>query len=186
MKTYLIAVFVTLVSGCAVGPGSVPPSQLSAAIRTVSDARLCVEYQSPQTTPLGRQMIEAELGVRGIQQCGGRAIGTATATVVGQARYSRADVASTSSDLYNCADFGSGAVAQRFFLANGGPNRDPHRLDSDGDGLACEWGVQVTRMAAWRPAPIAPRTSYRPTCYTGPRGGTYTITASGNRNYSGC
>jgi len=25
-----------------------------------------------------------------------------------------------------------------------------------------------------------------PTCYTGPRGGTYTLTASGNKNYSGC
>lgn len=24
------------------------------------------------------------------------------------------------------------------------------------------------------------------TCYTGPRGGTYTLTASGNKNYSGC
>lgn len=28
--------------------------------------------------------------------------------------------------------------------------------------------------------------SGRPTCYTGPRGGTYTLTASGNKNYSGC
>lgn len=26
----------------------------------------------------------------------------------------------------------------------------------------------------------------RPTCYTGPRGGTYTITPSGRKNYSGC
>lgn len=25
-----------------------------------------------------------------------------------------------------------------------------------------------------------------PVCYTGPRGGTYTITASGRKNYSGC
>lgn len=25
-----------------------------------------------------------------------------------------------------------------------------------------------------------------PTCYTGPRGGTYTITSSGRKNYSGC
>jgi myo-inositol-hexaphosphate 3-phosphohydrolase len=25
-----------------------------------------------------------------------------------------------------------------------------------------------------------------PTCYTGPRGGTYTLTSSGNKNYSGC
>ena len=29
-------------------------------------------------------------------------------------------------------------------------------------------------------------TSTGPTCYTGPRGGTYTLTASGNKNYSGC
>jgi hypothetical protein len=25
-----------------------------------------------------------------------------------------------------------------------------------------------------------------PTCYTGPRGGTYTITKTGRKNYSGC
>lgn len=29
-------------------------------------------------------------------------------------------------------------------------------------------------------------TSNGPTCYTGPRGGTYTITASGRKNYGGC
>lgn len=28
--------------------------------------------------------------------------------------------------------------------------------------------------------------SGRPTCYVGPRGGTYTLTASGRKNYSGC
>lgn len=28
--------------------------------------------------------------------------------------------------------------------------------------------------------------SAKPTCYTGPRGGTYTLTASGHKNYSGC
>lgn len=31
-----------------------------------------------------------------------------------------------------------------------------------------------------------PRTSGGQTCYTGPRGGTYTITASGKKNYGGC
>lgn len=30
------------------------------------------------------------------------------------------------------------------------------------------------------------RTSGGATCYTGPRGGTYTITASGRKNYGGC
>lgn len=34
-------------------------------------------------------------------------------------------------------------------------------------------------------APVA-RAPGRPQCFTGPRGGTYTITASGRKNYSGC
>ena len=33
------------------------------------------------------------------------------------------------------------------------------------------------------PAPAAPTT---PICYVGPRGGTYTLTATGNKNYGGC
>lgn len=31
-----------------------------------------------------------------------------------------------------------------------------------------------------------PNDPARPTCHTGPRGGTYTITPSGRKNYSGC
>lgn len=38
----------------------------------------------------------------------------------------------------DCSDFSTQAEAQRFFEAAGGPARDPHRLDSDGDGEACE------------------------------------------------
>jgi len=38
----------------------------------------------------------------------------------------------------DCGDFGSQAAAQRFFLDHGGPRSDPHRLDADGDGIACE------------------------------------------------
>lgn len=37
----------------------------------------------------------------------------------------------------DCADFDTQAAAQRFFLDNS-PRLDPHRLDSEGDGLACE------------------------------------------------
>jgi len=33
---------------------------------------------------------------------------------------------------------------------------------------------------------VAQPSPARPTCYTGPRGGTYTITKSGRKNYSGC
>ncbi len=40
------------------------------------------------------------------------------------------------SDDYNCSDFSTQAEAQRFFEAEG-PG-DPHRLDGDNDGIACE------------------------------------------------
>jgi endonuclease YncB( thermonuclease family) len=38
----------------------------------------------------------------------------------------------------DCGDFGSQKAAQIFFLDNGGPGSDPHRLDADGDGVVCE------------------------------------------------
>ncbi len=38
----------------------------------------------------------------------------------------------------DCSDFSSHQEAQRFYEAEGGPGQDPHRLDGDGDGLACE------------------------------------------------
>ena len=38
----------------------------------------------------------------------------------------------------DCGDFATQAEAQAFFIAAGGPGQDPHRLDGDGNGLACE------------------------------------------------
>ena len=38
----------------------------------------------------------------------------------------------------DCGDFATHEQAQAFFLAAGGPERDPHRLDGDNDGIACE------------------------------------------------
>lgn len=38
----------------------------------------------------------------------------------------------------DCGDFYSQKVAQAFFEAAGGPDKDPHRLDGEGDGLVCE------------------------------------------------
>jgi hypothetical protein len=38
----------------------------------------------------------------------------------------------------DCSDFATQAEAQAFFLAHGGPDRDPHGLDRDGNGIACE------------------------------------------------
>ena len=38
-----------------------------------------------------------------------------------------------------CSHFSTSDDAQRFFLSNGGPQKDPFNLDSDGDGFACKW-----------------------------------------------
>jgi hypothetical protein len=45
---------------------------------------------------------------------------------------------SASARDYNCSDFANQKRAQFFFLRHGGPRRDRHRLDADGDGIACE------------------------------------------------
>ena len=41
-------------------------------------------------------------------------------------------------DTHNCSDFATWSEAQNFYESEGGPNSDPHRLDKDGDGVACQ------------------------------------------------
>jgi hypothetical protein len=38
----------------------------------------------------------------------------------------------------DCSDFNTWRQAQNFFKKHGGPKYDPHRLDGDDDGIACE------------------------------------------------
>lgn len=38
----------------------------------------------------------------------------------------------------DCSDFSSWRAAQKFYKKHGGPKYDPHRLDADHDGIACE------------------------------------------------
>lgn len=38
----------------------------------------------------------------------------------------------------DCGDFSTHAEAQSFFISQGGPSSDPHKLDQDHDGVACE------------------------------------------------
>jgi len=39
---------------------------------------------------------------------------------------------------YDCGDFSNWEVAQKVFIRDGGPKKDTHSLDRDGDGVACE------------------------------------------------
>ena len=38
----------------------------------------------------------------------------------------------------DCSDFSTWRQAQNFYKKHGGPKYDPHRLDGDDDGIACE------------------------------------------------
>ena len=49
-----------------------------------------------------------------------------------------APVSSAAAADMDCSDFATQKAAQIFFLKHGGPKYDPHRLDYDGDGIACE------------------------------------------------
>ncbi len=58
----------------------------------------------------------------------------------------------------DCGDFASQRSAQIFFLKHGGPQSDPHRLDADGDGVACETNPAPyyfgTSLPGSAPAPV--------------------------------
>ncbi|WP_083792067.1 excalibur calcium-binding domain-containing protein [Roseobacter sp. GAI101] len=195
--SFLIVIGATL-AGCAGGTVNNAASDqrmmaFAQALQKAPTASVCATYIQPSSSAKVKLMTEAELAARGAKQCSGSNIGKQSAALYRRSQFTRSVTASTltaGSDK-DCGDFASGALAQRFFLASGGPSQDPHNLDGDGDGLACEWGAQATRLSTLRLAPprkarSTARRSSSSRCYTGPRGGTYTITASGNKNYNGC
>jgi hypothetical protein len=66
----------------------------------------------------------------------------------------------------DCGDFSTQRKAQRFFLKQGGPRSDPHRLDADNDGVACEQNPcpcsRRKRLAAPRSDAVAVRLYWSP------------------------
>lgn len=66
-----------------------------------------------------------------------------TTHAVGEQRYSRGF--NPFAPRGNCRRFASADEAQRAFLAEGGPERDPRNLDPDGDGFACAWDPEPYR-----------------------------------------
>ena len=187
MNYYSATVFlcICILSGCSV------------MITTETYTRLSTyqlwEVYRIEADPGRLAMIEAELGVRGETQFGVQYLGKRTSSNIGTPRYVRNAVTAADVGDLDCKDFSSSAQAQRFFLSKGGPVNDPHNLDSDGDGFACEWGRELKRIVrrstkvlnSARRVSSAPRYSSS-VCHVGPRGGTYTITSSGRKNYGGC
>lgn len=67
-----------------------------------------------------------------------------------------ANAAPASAADLDCSDFSSQASAQNYFLSRGGPDSDPDRLDSDGDGIACESNPCPCSYATTPTAPTPP------------------------------
>ncbi len=182
MRAFIYFVFLILAACTA---DVLSPEVLSSKVARASSAELCSAYRLPSTTLRGKLMIEAELAARKVNQCGYSNYGQYSLSTAGTKSYERPFSSEAAGGDYDCDDFPNGAAAQRFFLASGGPVSDPHNMDLDGDGLACEWGAQIRKVSSYR-RPVASVRRVTSRCYTGPRGGTYTITASGNKNYGGC
>ena len=68
-----------------------------------------------------------------------------TTNALGQRVYRRALIKSRFSTT-ECSKFSSPDDAQRYFLANDGPQKDPLNLDPDGDGFACRWSPDYYRQ----------------------------------------
>lgn len=51
---------------------------------------------------------------------------------------SQPEVKGTKTGDMDCTDFPNQEQAQAFYISQGGPAKDPHRLDQDHDGVACE------------------------------------------------
>lgn len=58
-------------------------------------------------------------------------------------------------DDKNCSDFATREEAQRFYEDQGGPQQDPHTLDPDKDGKACEGLPSGAPTTTASPAPAA-------------------------------
>ena len=191
-RAFLLSLCVGVI-GCAA-----PQQRGGDRYNEMPSAALWLE-QVTTASPMALAQVEAELGRRGETHSGSAYLGKQTSSAYGRQLYARASVprqAGKAQAGKDCADFASAGAAQQFFLSNGGPTQDAYNLDGDGDGLACEWGrdlkanSQKYGYSAPRVAKSTPKVYAKPRyssgCYVGPRGGRYTITASGRKNYGGC
>lgn len=92
--------------------------------------------------------VEAELGSRDAFASGSAYLGKRSLTDARAGRWKRPSQDDPSLDGVNCDDFLTNAAAQAEFLGSGGPSNDRHKLDDDGDGLACGWKEDLGRSVA--------------------------------------
>ncbi len=66
------------------------------------------------------------------------ALGFAAASFALAAAFAAPALPAGAQNIYNCSDFTWQEEAQNVYVQSGGPWNDPHWLDDDKDGIACE------------------------------------------------
>ncbi len=134
----------------ACGAGRVSPEDARDEARRINalDSASLWRVQDRTNDPLELAQVEAELGSRDEFRSGRAYLGRRTIAGAGRSRFRRPSQDDPALDGADCDDFLTGAAAQALLLASGGPRNDRHRLDEDGDGLACGWADDLRRSVA--------------------------------------
>ena len=136
-----------LLAACARGPSPDDARDEARRINGLSTARLW-QIQARTSDPIELSQVEAELGSRGQTVRGATWLGRRRLAQARPGLYRRPSQDDPSLDGINCSDFVLEAAAQAELMGSGGPRNDRHRLDDDGDGLACGWREELQRINA--------------------------------------
>lgn len=113
------------------------------ARETISSDRSRIEanraqYQTVQATPVPARSGPSKANIA--------EFALSTSHPIGQQMYRRSALRGNNNERA-CAKYASDSLAQEAFLSAGGPERDRHGLDPDGDGYACRWDPAAFRLA---------------------------------------
>ena len=104
--------------------------------------------QATTTDPIELNQVEAELGSRDEFRSSSAHLGKRSLALARPGRWRRPSQDDPELDAIDCTDFLTDAAAQAELMGSGGPRNDRHRLDDDGDGLACDWRSDLRRSVA--------------------------------------
>jgi len=133
----------------ACGFGGISPDAARDEARRINGMETAALWQVQITTddPVELSQVEAELGSRDQTINGSTYLGKRSLAKARPGRWQRPSQDDPKLDGINCSDFGTGAAAQAELMGSGGPRKDRHKLDDDGDGLACGWRTELERIA---------------------------------------
>ncbi|CTQ50877.1 hypothetical protein [Jannaschia donghaensis] len=134
-----------LLTACGVSPDAARDEA-----RRINELDSATLWQAQVTTNDFTELnqVEAELGSRDQFVNGPYYLGQRSLAQARPGRWRRPRQDDPNLDGIDCSDFLTGAAAQAELMGSGGPLNDRHRLDEDGDGLACGWRDDLQRIAA--------------------------------------